>query len=280
MVLDVAMNASGSHIFVGTVDGQIQCIDAVEGRPCWLLETGQVYTRQLMVDPLGQWVASAHEDNLVRLWSFDSGQFMGTLEGHSGHITALSVSADGSLIISADDRGQVLIWERDNWDAPGQTLQVGASVTTLAIHPEDGSLFVGTANGEVQIWTAPYEAASSIVPVEGSVEKIVFNEDPTQFTVFNLTALITVFSTDGTLLHRYEAHTDWARDGVYTAGGDVFISVGDDGQIIIWDVTLQLPIVAWDAVSTNVQHIALSADNRVLIATSENVVGIWQAREE
>jgi Tol biopolymer transport system component len=62
--------------------------------------------------PNGKTIASALEDNTVKLWSVD-GTPPKTLTGHSRAVNGVSFSPDGKTIASASDDGTVKLWSVD-----------------------------------------------------------------------------------------------------------------------------------------------------------------------
>ena len=70
--------------------------------------TGAV--RALAVAPDGSWLASASNDDTVRIWDPDTGQARHTLTGHTSSVRALAVGPDGRWLASASDDRTVRIW--------------------------------------------------------------------------------------------------------------------------------------------------------------------------
>jgi hypothetical protein len=86
--------------------------------------------RALAVAPDGSWLASAGDDQTVRIWDPATGQERHALTGHTGEVTALAVAPDGSWLASASDDQTVRIWDPRS-DLPVAATRVAAPLSFL-----------------------------------------------------------------------------------------------------------------------------------------------------
>jgi WD40 repeat protein len=87
----------------------------------------------------GKILASASDDNTVRLWAIDAataiGTYTQTLEGHSDGVNAVAFSSDGKMLASASDDNTVRLWAIDVATATGtyrQTFMVNLTLRSLS----------------------------------------------------------------------------------------------------------------------------------------------------
>lgn len=89
----------------------ISCISLTQGQQNTIvLNNPASRVRKMDASPDGQWLASIHEDNLVRIWYASNGGLYNTLEGHLSKIKAIAFSPDGKYLISGDENGDIREW--------------------------------------------------------------------------------------------------------------------------------------------------------------------------
>jgi WD40 repeat protein len=61
--------------------------------------------------PDGNRLASASNDEMVRVWDASSGQQLLTLKGHTGEVRAVAFNPGGNRVASAADNHTVKVWD-------------------------------------------------------------------------------------------------------------------------------------------------------------------------
>ncbi|MGA7936964.1 MAG: NB-ARC domain-containing protein, partial [Kovacikia sp.] len=86
--------------------------------------------------PDGKTLASASEDQTIKLWDWSTGQCLKTLMGHQGWVKSIAFSPDGTHLVSGSLDQTVKVWDRETGDCL-RTLQGHTNmVTTVAYSPD------------------------------------------------------------------------------------------------------------------------------------------------
>lgn len=105
----------------------------------------------LAFSPDGAWLASASEDQTIRIWDAATGREAHTLRGHTDRVVSVAYSPDGTRVASAGEDGSVRVWDARS----GETLRV----VTAHQHPvrcvafsADGRWLVSASPGDSLKW--------------------------------------------------------------------------------------------------------------------------------
>ena len=113
LITSLALSADGHWLAVGNASGTIRLWDlAAEGGPvAQTLDRQAAPAEQLAFSPAGSVLASAHGDQLIRLWAVGGGtRPLAALAGHTDRITSVAFSPDGRELASTGWEGVVRVW--------------------------------------------------------------------------------------------------------------------------------------------------------------------------
>jgi WD40 repeat protein len=86
-------------------------------------------------------LASASDDETLKIWDTSTGSLQQTLKGHSDFVTSVAFSHDSKLLASASDDETVKIWDTSTGSCH-QTVAVNTRVTTLSFDSIESNLLM------------------------------------------------------------------------------------------------------------------------------------------
>lgn len=109
---------TGSQIVAGGHEGKLTWWNGLEAEPKALrtIDAHKGYIRGVAVSPDGQFVATAGNDNAVRVWSMADGSLVKELTGHTRHVYNLAFHPSGKHLVSGDLLGTIKQWEVGTWN--------------------------------------------------------------------------------------------------------------------------------------------------------------------
>ncbi|MBN2229297.1 MAG: WD40 repeat domain-containing protein [Candidatus Thorarchaeota archaeon] len=154
----VAVSPDQRFIVTGGDDGLARYWDLDRGV---LLRTSDhehgIY--KMLVSPDGRYLLSGskrvpgtRDPGVVWIWDFELGVLLRTLEGHNGHVTALSMTADSRYILSGDQDGVVRLWDLETGTLLKTMTGHHAPILTIHITADSQHVITGSTDGTVRVW--------------------------------------------------------------------------------------------------------------------------------
>lgn len=235
------------------------------------------WLRAVRFSPDGEIIATASNDSTIKLWNQD-GQFLHSLDDHTGGVFSLDFSPDGKILASAGLDSAVKLWNRN-----GELLTTLEKRSVAVKFSPDGQMLAAAGEDRtVNLWTIKGDLIASL---DGHLSLIIamafspdgellmtgeFTNDPNQPVVAKL------WRTDGTLVATLNGHSGLLYGVQFTPDGKTAITGGWQGKIQTWrtDGTL---IKSWQAHEAGgIYDLQVSPDGQLLVSVSEdNTIKLW-----
>lgn len=100
-----------------------------------------------------RWIASAGEDETVRLWDAKTLQPLHVMRGHTSVVSDVAFSPDDRRVGSCGIDVTLKLWEIESGEEAISLREATGSLTALAFHP-DGQRILATHSSKIQIWNS------------------------------------------------------------------------------------------------------------------------------
>jgi WD40 repeat protein/transcriptional regulator with XRE-family HTH domain/type II secretory pathway predicted ATPase ExeA len=216
-------------------------------------ETGK-YLRELYVEtkrvwaigfsPDGDILATANDDNSVKLWYRTTGRLIRTLPEHAGRVRSLDFSADGRTVVTGCEDGRVRMWDVDS----GRLLDVsGLHEHSRRVYAVDWALndeFVASAglDGDAQLWNPRTQRSTVISGAAGgkAIRTCALHPDGSALAVSGVDTDIHLWEAGAGRAPRHAAtlrgHTGVVNRLSFSRDGSLLASAADDGNVRLWNI--------------------------------------------
>jgi WD40 repeat protein len=253
------------------------------------LEGHNADVTRIRFSPDGDTIATASEDNTVRLWQSD-GTWLGTLEGHSDDVTSINFSPDGQTLVtaSAARRENGFFTNADNtvrfWRQDGTLINTleghSSAVTGVSFSPTGEAIATASTDGAVRLWRWNQNSIEALGDVRATSDDLVFDVrlSPTEpilasagFTGIKLwDSMGRLIKTLGT-----ESHTGLIRSVSFSPDGSTIATASDDRTVRLWDRQGNPIGEPWQLESEVSSVVFSPTGDAIATASDDRTVRLW-----
>ena len=315
-VTALAFNSNHTRLVSGSEDKTVRVWDIADAKfPELLKYTGHEAAVRAVDFADTASVLSAGADMKIHHWNLADGKLVRSIEGHTGEIRALAVSA--TTVASASADGTVRLWNKSNGTAL-RTMQHGSPVRHVAISVDNSKVAAWGDNKQLKLWQATDGALLTTVDaaagdltslafspnnlqlaatvgndvrvwqVNGGGELQFFPEHAKQTTAVSYLpdskTLISVDAGNGfrrstvSALRSIVAHENSIVDAALYQGGNALATVAGDGIVKLWTTSnglLAREIAAEDA---KLLSVAATVNSQFIAAGAQDGrVFVWNS---
>lgn len=236
-MLAPAFSKDGTMLLGGTYHGYFNFLKANNGTELDYFDAHDDWIRDIAISPDESKIATASDDETVKVWDFNTFELLFTLEGHTDYVRTVAFSPDGQYIASGGDDETVRIWDANT----------GASLHVLEGHEDwvfavaftpDGSMLGSTGSDDFVLFWDPV-TGNQIRKIKTSVStkySLEYTKDGKAFWAQDGREVKLYDIEDGTVLVTLSGHTGNIVRVKMSADGTTLVSAGYDGTIRVWRV--------------------------------------------
>jgi WD40 repeat protein len=237
-------------------------------------EKNRIANSNLVVfSPNGKTIASASEDNTVKLWNLE-GKEIQSFKGHTGFVYSVTFSPDGKTIASGSSDDTVKLWNLDGKElhtVKGHT----SSVTSVAFSPDGKTIATGSWDKTVKLWNLEGKEIQSFKGHSAFVWSVAFSPDGKTIASGSEDKTVKLWNLNGKELQSFKGHSNSVISVAFSPDGKTIATGSGDKTVKLWNLEGK-EIQSFKGHSDSVISVAFSPDGKTIASGSlDNTVKLW-----
>ncbi|MEM7579590.1 MAG: WD40 repeat domain-containing protein, partial [Cyanobacteria bacterium P01_A01_bin.80] len=232
--------------------------------------------------PDGKTIASASDDNTVKLWSAKNGKLLHTLEGHKSWVTKVTFSPDGKTIASASGDNTVKLWSVQDGKLL-QSIEAHQNIVTSVVFSPDGNTIASASqDNTIKLWSAKNgKLLHTLKGHKSWVWSVVFSPDGKTIASASSDNTVKLWSAkNGKLLHSSKEHKSDVWSMEFSPDGNTIASASADSTVKLWSAQNGRLLHSLKGHKSDVMSVVFNPDgNSIASASTDKTVKLWSTKD-
>ncbi len=228
--------------------------------------------------PDGSRIASASEDNTVKIWDVYSGECVKTLKGHTSDVFSVNWNYAGTKLVSASWDNTVRVWNALTGECE-QILSRHTDAVSYAVFSPKGDVIASASwDKTIILWNAKTgDYITTLYGHTAPVTSVNFTPNSKRIVSSSRDKTINVWNAEGGfLIDNCSGHKKDIYYTEFNLDGTKFVSCSDDKSFKVWNSESLKWVNHFEEHSHYVNSAVFSPDgNFVATASSDKTIRIW-----
>ena len=235
------------------------------------------------LSPDGKRLASASDDQTVKVWDATSGQEVLTLKGHTSGVRSVAFGPDGKRLASASEDQMVKVWDASSGQEMLTLKGHEEDVYCVAFSPDGKRLASAGVDQTVRVWDGT--TGQELLTLKGHtnwVTSVAFSPDGKRLASAGWQQTVKVWdTTTGQETLTLKGHSGPVGTVAFSPDGQRLASASYDQTVKVWDATSGQETLTLKGHIGRVRTVAVSPDGKRLASASEDQkVKVWDAMSD
>lgn len=244
-IFDLIVSADGKYLASACEDATIRIWNITKAGNYeihTLMDDNKVNTVAYSLD--NRLFATGGHSQKIKIWDENQGTLLKTLSGHHGVVEGLAWSPDAKLLVSTSRDGTAIVWDVESGTQRLVFDKHKKAIWDVAVSTDGSLTATGGSDGIVYIWDMQTGTVLNTLKADnGDVYAISISPDKKWLAVGyqNRNIIIWNISTGKPQYTLSEQITDSVQNVRFSHNGNILASVGDDGNLFLWDMKSNPP---------------------------------------
>jgi len=273
----VPPNYRTERVFQPPIMQNWQCVRTLKGHIASV--------RSVAISPDSQTLASAGDDNTVKVWDLNNGSLKNTFKPQTGffkgeatYFTSVAISPKEQMLASGCLDKTIKLWHLNNGNWIRDLKGHSDSVYSVAISPDSQTLVSAGREKIIKVWNLPTgQAIRNLTGHSESVYSVAISPNGQTLVSGSRDNTIKVWNLfNGKLLNTFTGHIDWVYCVAFSPDGKTIVSGSNDNTIKLWNLSSGQLIRTLNGHSNWVTSVAVSPNGSTLISGSrDKTIKLW-----
>ncbi|MEG4071379.1 AAA-like domain-containing protein, partial [Microcoleus sp. Pol14D4] len=231
----------------------------------------------------GKTLASASDDNTIKLWNLQTQTEIKTLTGHSNEVYSVVFSPDGKTLASASKDKTIKLWNLQTQTEIKTLTGHSNAVYSVAFSPDGLTLASASSDKTIKLWNLQTQTEiKTLTGHSNAVYSVAFSPDGLTLASASSDKTIKLWNLQTqTEIKTLTGHSSAVYSVAFSPDGLTLASASDDKTIKLWNLQTQTELKTLTGHSSSVYSVAFSRDGLTLAsASSDKTIKLWNLQTQ